>query len=54
MHLENFIEISKCDDNFLPHIGLVGPEFLTQFSGAGPVHHLLAFSPGDSVEQASL
>lgn len=49
MHLENFIEISKGDDKFLPHIGPVGLEFLTQFSGAGPVYHPLAFSPGDSV-----
>lgn len=54
MHLENITESSKDDDKFLPHIGPVGFEFLTQFSGAGPGHHLLASTPGDSVAQATL
>lgn len=39
----------------LPHIGPVGLEFLTQFSGAGPdTLTLLASTPGDSVAQATL
>lgn len=54
MHFENFTESSKGDDKFLPHTGLAGLEFLTQFSGAGPIHHLLASTPGDSVAQATL
>lgn len=54
MHFENFTESSKGDDMFLPHTGLAGRESLTQFSGAGPIRHLLASTPGDSVAQATL